>query len=47
MARVTPPPETSAVWNHDGETMPVWPGRNHPLGATWSRESTNFAVYAP
>ena len=47
MARVTPPPETSTVWNHDGETMAVWPGRNHPLGATWSRESTNFAVYAP
>ena len=47
MARVTPPPETSTVWNHDGETMAVWPGRNYPLGATWSRESTNFAVYAP
>jgi glycogen debranching enzyme GlgX len=47
MARVTPPPETSTVWHHDGETMAVWPGRNHPLGATWSRESTNFAVYAP
>nr|WP_299928070.1 glycogen debranching protein GlgX [uncultured Nocardioides sp.] len=27
--------------------MSVWPGRNHPLGATWSWESTNFAVYAP
>jgi glycogen debranching enzyme GlgX len=25
----------------------VWPGRNWPLGATWSQESTNFAVYAP
>jgi len=25
----------------------MWPGRNHPLGATWSPESTNFAVYAP
>ena len=47
MARVTPPPETSTVWHHDGETMEVWPGRHHPLGATWSRESTNFAVYAP
>ena len=44
---VTPPPETSAVWHHDGETMTVWPGRNYPLGATWSEESTNFAVYAP
>ncbi len=47
MARVTPPPATPAVWNHDGETMSVWPGRNYPLGATWSSESTNFAVYAP
>jgi glycogen operon protein len=42
MARVTPP-----TWNHDGETMSVWPGRHHPLGATWSSEATNFAVYAP
>ena len=25
----------------------MWPGRNWPLGATWSEESTNFAVYAP
>nr|WP_318152269.1 glycogen debranching protein GlgX [Nocardioides hwasunensis] len=40
------PPETT-VWKHDGETMEVWPGRNQPLGATWSEESTNFAVYAP
>ncbi len=24
-----------------------WPGRNWPLGATWSPESTNFAVHAP
>ena len=35
------------MWNHDGETMTVWPGRNYPLGATWSHEATNFAVYAP
>ena len=47
MTRMTAPPETSTVWNHDGETMSVWPGRNYPLGATWSSESTNFAVYAP
>ncbi|CUR61679.1 glycosyl hydrolase (glycogen debranching enzyme) [metagenome] len=46
MTRVTPPPET-IVWNHDGEAMTVWPGRHYPLGATWSHESTNFAVYAP
>ncbi|MGA8211449.1 MAG: glycogen debranching protein GlgX [Nocardioidaceae bacterium] len=25
----------------------AWPGRHHPLGSTWSPESTNFAVYAP
>ncbi|WQQ23725.1 glycogen debranching protein GlgX [Nocardioides renjunii] len=41
------PPETTTVWKHDGETMSVWPGRHYPLGATWSHESTNFAVYAP
>jgi glycogen operon protein len=25
----------------------VWPGEQHPLGATWSEEATNFAVFAP
>lgn len=25
----------------------MWPGRNYPLGATWSAEATNFAVHAP
>jgi glycogen debranching enzyme GlgX len=24
-----------------------WPGQNWPLGATWSPDSTNFAVHAP
>ena len=47
MTRVTPPPDSASAWNHDGETRDVWPGRHFPLGATWSRESTNFAVYAP
>jgi glycogen debranching enzyme GlgX len=47
MAHVTPPPDVESVWNHDGETREVWPGRNYPLGSTWSHESTNFAVYAP
>ncbi|MDO7868384.1 glycogen debranching protein GlgX [Nocardioides jiangxiensis] len=28
-------------------TAPIWPGRNWPLGATWSDEATNFAVHAP
>ncbi|MGH6655059.1 MAG: glycogen debranching protein GlgX [Actinocrinis sp.] len=26
---------------------PAWPGHHEPLGATWSAESTNFAVWAP
>ncbi len=42
MGRVTP-----GLWRTPGERAPVWPGRNWPLGATWSEESTNFAVYAP
>lgn len=25
----------------------VWPGRNWPLGSTWTEEATNFAVHAP
>ncbi|WP_344732506.1 glycogen debranching protein GlgX [Nocardioides fonticola] len=35
------------TWTHLGQTARVWPGRNFPLGATWSPEATNFAVYAP
>jgi glycogen operon protein len=35
------------MWDHEGETAVVWPGRNWPLGATWTVEATNFAVYAP
>jgi glycogen debranching enzyme GlgX len=31
----------------EGEAGAVWPGAHQPLGATWSAESTNFAVYAP
>src|SRR4051794_11647578 len=27
--------------------MRSWPGRPHPLGATWDGEGTNFAIYAP
>ncbi|WP_442945352.1 glycogen debranching protein GlgX [Nocardioides sp. CCNWLW216] len=42
MAGVTP-----GIWTHLGQQAKVWPGRNWPLGATWSPESTNFAVYAP
>jgi len=42
MARVTP-----GLWRSRGEHAPVWPGRNWPLGSTWSQEATNFAVHAP
>ncbi|WP_418063511.1 glycogen debranching protein GlgX [Pimelobacter simplex] len=35
------------LWRSLGERAPVWPGRNWPLGATWSPESTNFAVHSP
>ena len=42
MTQVTP-----GMWSHLGERRAVWPGRNYPLGSTWSEESTNFAVYAP
>ena len=42
MSRVTP-----GIWSKPGEVQAVWPGRNYPLGSTWSEESTNFAVYAP
>src|SRR3954462_2416932 len=42
MTRVTP-----GLWRNRGETAPVWPGRNWPLGSTWSAESTNLAVHAP
>ncbi|GCD88392.1 glycogen operon protein GlgX homolog [Nocardioides sp. LS1] len=38
---------TPGIWSHPGQTAKVWPGRNYPLGSTWSEESTNFAVYAP
>ena len=41
------PGVTPGMWEHHDETTEVWPGRNWPLGATWSSESTNFAVYAP
>ncbi len=35
------------IWTHLGQQAKVWPGRNYPLGSTWSAESTNFAVYSP
>ncbi|MER7797442.1 glycogen debranching protein GlgX [Microbacterium sp. NPDC096154] len=38
---------TPVTWQALGEAVPIWPGREWPLGATWSPDSTNFAVYAP
>jgi glycogen operon protein len=35
------------VWTDEQDQQVVWPGQHQPLGATWSEESTNFAVYAP
>ena len=35
------------MWAGSGESVGVWPGRSWPLGATWSEESTNFAVHSP
>jgi glycogen operon protein len=35
------------LWRTRGETAPIWPGRNFPLGSTWSEQATNFAVWAP
>jgi isoamylase len=26
--------------------MQVWPGRSHPLGATWDGQGTNFAIFS-
>jgi glycogen debranching enzyme GlgX len=40
-------PVTPGQWTAKGERAPVWPGSSWPLGATWSPESTNFAVHAP
>ncbi|TIC79748.1 glycogen debranching protein GlgX [Nocardioides sp. GY 10113] len=38
---------TPGMWQTLGERAPTWPGRNWPLGATWTPEATNFAVYSP
>ena len=38
---------TPGLWTSVGETAALWPGRNFPLGATWTPEATNFAVHAP
>jgi glycogen debranching enzyme GlgX len=35
------------LWTHSPDRAGVWPGQHQPLGATWTIESTNFAVFAP
>ncbi|WP_460865022.1 glycogen debranching protein GlgX [Nocardioides pakistanensis] len=35
------------VWSEEQDETAVWPGQHEPLGATWSPDATNFAVYAP
>jgi glycogen debranching enzyme GlgX len=40
-------PVNAAVGIDDQDRADVWPGQHQPLGATWSAESTNFAVFAP
>ena len=32
--------------SHEAPGVAPWPGRPHPLGATWDGEGTNFALYA-
>jgi glycogen debranching enzyme GlgX len=34
-------------WSRPDEAAPVWPGYHQQLGATWTPESTNFAVNSP
>jgi glycogen operon protein len=29
-----------------GERVRVWPGHNHPLGATWDGKGVNFALFS-
>jgi glycogen operon protein len=44
MLRVSP---ESWSWSSRDQIAPVWPGFHQQLGATWSEESTNFAIWAP
>ena len=34
-------------WSSPDEVNPVWPGHHQQLGATWTEEATNFAVWSP
>ncbi len=45
---VTAPVTTASTEPVDlSEAAEAWPGRPYPLGATWTSECTNFAVFAP
>src|ERR687890_224356 len=47
MVRVTRPRPAEQLTGDPLERPVVWPGSHEPRGATWSPESTNFAVFAP
>ena len=47
MRRVSPHTTRTWHWQHHDERTPVWPGRHQVLGATWSQDATNFAVWSP
>jgi glycogen debranching enzyme GlgX len=48
MGHVSPHiPTRTWHWRYRDERTPVWPGRHQQLGATWSEEATNFAVWSP
>jgi len=47
MRGVSPHTTRTWHWQHHEERTPVWPGRHQVLGATWSRDATNFAVWSP
>ncbi len=44
---IRPVTSTPPAWTRLGERSPVWPGRNWPLGASWTSGATNFAVHSP
>ncbi|GAA2123602.1 glycogen debranching protein GlgX [Nocardioides bigeumensis] len=47
MARVSLNRSRTWSWSHREERTSVWPGRHQFLGARWSEEATNFAVWSP
>jgi glycogen debranching enzyme GlgX len=47
MARMSLNRSRTWSWSHRDERTPVWPGRHQFLGARWTSEATNFAVWSP